>query len=155
MRLLPSEQVFVLVAGEIVWTAHAGDSRAVLSRGGKAVRLTQDHKPELVAEKARVEANGGRVDFQRCWRVICPARNGRPASGLAVSRSFGDLDFKEPARSAGQPACTRMMVNALQHHDACLDAQVHRVRARRDPRASDARGQLCGHGKRWPVGCLV
>ena len=86
-------------AGEVLWAAHAGDSRAVLCRGGQAVRLTQDHKPELSVEKARVEAVGGKVNFQRCWRVICPARNGRPASGLAVSRSFGDLDFKEPSRS--------------------------------------------------------
>lgn len=82
----------------MIWAAHAGDSRAVLCRGGDAVRLTEDHKPELVVEKQRVEANGGRVEMQRCWRVICPAANGRPASGLAVSRSLGDLDFKEPAR---------------------------------------------------------
>ena len=85
-------------AGEVIWAAHAGDCRAVLCRGNDAVRLTEDHKPELVAEKQRVEANGGRVEMQRCWRVICPAANGRPASGLAVSRSLGDLDFKEPAR---------------------------------------------------------
>ena len=64
------------------------------------MRLTEDHKPELLLEKQRVEAAGGRVEMQRCWRVICPAANGRPASGLAVSRSLGDLDFKEPARHA-------------------------------------------------------
>ena len=62
------------------------------------MRLTEDHKPELEREKARIEANGGQVDFQRCWRVICPAQENRKASGLAVSRSLGDLDFKEPLR---------------------------------------------------------
>lgn len=36
------------------------------------------------------------VDFARCWRVIVDPGNGRPASGLAVSRAFGDPDFKEP-----------------------------------------------------------
>ena len=36
------------------------------------------------------------VDFARCWRVIVDPGGGRPASGLAVSRAFGDLDFKEP-----------------------------------------------------------
>ncbi|KAL4434421.1 hypothetical protein ABPG75_000862 [Micractinium tetrahymenae] len=41
-------------------------------------------------------ALGGRVDFARCWRVIVEPGGGRPASGLAVSRSFGDPDFKEP-----------------------------------------------------------
>ncbi len=33
-------------------------------------------------------------------RVICEPRDGRPGSGLAVSRSFGDLDFKQPQRRA-------------------------------------------------------
>lgn len=36
------------------------------------------------------------VDYARCWRVIVDPGDGRPASGLAVSRSFGDPDFKEP-----------------------------------------------------------
>lgn len=85
-------------AGNMLWTGHAGDSRAVLCRDGQAVRLTEDHKPELERERSRVEANGGQVDFQRCWRVICPAQNDRKASGLAMSRSLGDLSFKEPRR---------------------------------------------------------
>eukprot|EP00884_Botryococcus_braunii_P014428 jgi/Botrbrau1/22987/Bobra.0030s0052.2 len=88
----------VLRVGSALFTAHAGDSRAVLCRNRIAIRLTQDHKPNLPKERQRVEAAGGRVDFQRCWRVICEPRNGRPGSGLAVSRSFGDLDFKEPDR---------------------------------------------------------
>lgn len=41
---------------------------------------------------------GGRVEFQRCWRIISEPRRDRPLSGLAVSRSFGDLDFKEPKK---------------------------------------------------------
>ncbi len=65
---------------------HAGDSRAVLCRGGKAVRLTEDHKPNLQPERGRVEAAGGRVEWQGCWRVIAESRPGRPATGLAVSR---------------------------------------------------------------------
>ena len=58
------------VAGSVLWAAHAGDSRAVLARGVRAVRLTEDHKPCLPAERMRVEANGGRVQLgrgQRCW----------------------------------------------------------------------------------------
>ena len=62
-------------------------------------------------------ALGGRVEFQRCWRVVVEPKDGRPGSGLAVSRceeghspcrlhlslpppcrSLGDLDFKEPRR---------------------------------------------------------
>ncbi|GIL65773.1 hypothetical protein Vafri_19462 [Volvox africanus] len=90
--------LLVMRLSDTLYAAHAGDSRAVLSRRGHAVRLTEDHKPHLPAEKARVEAAGGRVDFQRCWRVIVEPREGRLGSGLAVSRSLGDLDFKEPRR---------------------------------------------------------
>lgn len=39
--------------------ANAGDSRAVLSRRGKAMQLSTDHKPQ--AERSRVLAAGGRV----------------------------------------------------------------------------------------------
>jgi len=61
--------------GNILWAAHAGDSRAVMSRNGAALGLTQDHKPDIKFEKARVEENGGRVEFQR-WVLdelaLCP-----------------------------------------------------------------------------------
>lgn len=48
-------------------TANLGDSRAVLCRAGKAMDLTQDHKPDLPAEKQRVEALGGRVAWHGLW----------------------------------------------------------------------------------------
>lgn len=88
----------LLLTGETLWVAHAGDSRAVLCREGAAQRLTEDHKPNLARERVRIEAAGGRILFQRCWRVICESRDERPSVGLAVSRGFGDLDFKEPLR---------------------------------------------------------
>lgn len=92
-----STGVAVVRIGDVLYAAHAGDSRAVLCRrAGAPLRLTEDHKPNLPHERARVEGAGGRVDFARCWRVIVDPGGGRPASGLAVSRSFGDPDFKEP-----------------------------------------------------------
>ena len=84
--------------GEVLYTAHCGDSRAVLCRAGQAVRMTEDHKPNLPAEAARIRQVGGRIEFSKCWRVILEPLGFRPGSGLAVSRSFGDLDFKEPCR---------------------------------------------------------
>jgi serine/threonine protein phosphatase PrpC len=88
--------VVTLRLGDWLYAAHAGDSRAVLCRAGEALRLTEDHKPNVPRERKRVEGIGGRVEFARCWRVIVTPGYGRPASGLAVSRSFGDPDFKEP-----------------------------------------------------------
>ena len=71
-----------------------------------AVVHLADHKPGLEREAQRVKAVGARVEFQRCWRVISTARGIN--TGLAVSRSLGDLDFKEPKmcdkpRHASQP----------------------------------------------------
>mmetsp|Transcript_48810 Transcript_48810/g.156340 ORF Transcript_48810/g.156340 Transcript_48810/m.156340 type:complete len:317 (+) Transcript_48810:291-1241(+) len=88
--------------GGMLYTAHAGDSRAVMCRrGGVAKRLTEDHKPDLEVERARVESVGGRVEFAGCWRVICEPSEDRPGAGLAVARSLGDYDFKHPIPLVG------------------------------------------------------
>eukprot|EP00891_Asterochloris_glomerata_P003379 jgi/Astpho2/3379/Aster-x1143 len=89
--------VAMLRIGQVLHMAHCGDSRAVLA-APEALRLTQDHKPDLPAERERIEAAGGHVELVKCWRVVSPAHNGHPATGLAVSRGLGDLQFKEPVR---------------------------------------------------------
>ena len=55
-------------AGDVLYAAHAGDSRAVLCRGGSALRLTEDHKPNLPAERERVESAGA-----LCSAALCAA----------------------------------------------------------------------------------
>lgn len=45
----------------ILYTANAGDARAVLCRGGKAVRLTYDHKGSDRQEAKRITDAGGFV----------------------------------------------------------------------------------------------
>ncbi|CAE7524585.1 unnamed protein product [Symbiodinium natans] len=68
-------------------TANVGDSRAVLSRGGQSIALSEDHKPENFAEKQRIEAAGGFVSFRSGhWRV-----NG----DLNMSRALGDVEYKD------------------------------------------------------------
>ena len=76
-----------------VWVACSGDSRAVKGSkvGGEVVAmdLSNDHKPDLPEEKARILAAGG---------TVTPAGpDGRPSRmyanghvGLAMSRSIGD-----------------------------------------------------------------
>ncbi|KAL3144636.1 hypothetical protein ABBQ38_001995 [Trebouxia sp. C0009 RCD-2024] len=105
LRMLKEEEtqdgstgLVLLRIGEVLYTAHCGDSRAVLCRAGRAVRMTEDHKPNLPAEAERIRQVGGRIEFSKCWRVVLEPLGLRPGSGLAVSRSFGDLDFKEPCR---------------------------------------------------------
>lgn len=67
----------------ILTLANLGDSRAVLSRKGKPKGVTVDHKPTDDEERARIERYGG--------ILLGGHINGR----LGVSRSIGDLDFKE------------------------------------------------------------
>lgn len=83
-----STALVALLIDDKLITAHAGDSRAVLCRDKKAVRLTEDHKPDRVDELARVEDIGGEVIYRgNCFRVM---------GDLAMSRSFGDLRLKDP-----------------------------------------------------------
>jgi protein phosphatase 1G len=70
--------------------ANGGDSRAVLCRGGRAMDLSQDHKPNLPAERERIARAGGSVQVQHFGPVTQYRVNG----GLNLSRSIGDLNYK-------------------------------------------------------------
>jgi protein phosphatase 1L len=82
--------------------ANLGDSRAVLCRGGLAVAVTEDHKPNRLDEKKRIERSGGLVlQIKGAWRVAAPTNpmkktTRREYQGLAMTRSFGDIHFKQP-----------------------------------------------------------
>ncbi|KAM4808740.1 protein phosphatase Mn(2+)-dependent 1K [Rhinophrynus dorsalis] len=67
--------------------ASVGDSRALLCRKGKPVKLTTDHTPERKEEKQRIKESGGFVAWNSLGQ---PHVNGR----LAMTRSIGDLDLK-------------------------------------------------------------
>ncbi|CAL5405277.1 unnamed protein product [Camellia sinensis] len=57
-----STAVVVVVGGEEeVVVVTCGDSRVVLSRGGVAISLSDDHKPNRPDELERIEGTGGRV----------------------------------------------------------------------------------------------
>jgi len=91
----------------VAYTSHVGDCRAVLCRGGSAIRLTQDHRPDRKDEQQRIKAAGGGV-FQvsgiwRCTTAAGAARATDPRAGfkdgeshlyLSCSRSLGDPDMK-------------------------------------------------------------
>ncbi|KAI9346439.1 phosphatase 2C-like domain-containing protein [Zopfochytrium polystomum] len=66
-----------------IFCGNAGDSRAILSKKGRAVPLSFDHKPVNAGESARIRQAGGFVEF------------GRVNGNLALSRAVGDFEFKQ------------------------------------------------------------
>lgn len=80
------------VAGRSLVVANAGDCRGVLCTGdaSRAVRLSEDHKPNRADEKARIMSAGGDVEFLGCWRV----KSRDHSVLLATSRALGDRHFK-------------------------------------------------------------
>lgn len=67
----------------VLYTANVGDARSVLCRGGKAIRLTYDHKGSDEFESKRITEKGGFL------------LNSRVNGVLAVTRSLGDFSIKE------------------------------------------------------------
>ncbi|KAL3130276.1 hypothetical protein ABBQ38_008108 [Trebouxia sp. C0009 RCD-2024] len=77
----------MLVRKDKVVVANVGDSRAVLSRHGKAVDLSKEHR--LYGSGATVSSESNRVQEAGGW-----IDDGRVCDILAVSRAFGDREFK-------------------------------------------------------------
>lgn len=74
-------------ANRRVTVANVGDSRAVLCRAGKAVDLSEDHKPELASEEQRIRQAGG------CVKMVGPCHR-VDGWGLNLSRALGDFHYK-------------------------------------------------------------
>jgi serine/threonine protein phosphatase PrpC len=72
-----------LMAKGTIYCANAGDSRCVLFTKGTAIALSEDHKPEVESERARIQKAGGYVV------------DGRINGNLNLSRALGDLEYKK------------------------------------------------------------
>lgn len=100
---------------------NAGDSRVLLSRsdgsivdgGGTDKGLTTDHKPSHPVERERIYRCGGTVE---------EAMGGvhRVNGDLAVSRGFGDADYKQTGGPVSPPHARS------QRTDLCLPADLRR-----------------------------
>ncbi|RYE99585.1 MAG: protein serine/threonine phosphatase 2C family protein, partial [Methanobacteriota archaeon] len=84
-RVHPSPVRAPARAGATLTVANAGDSRAVLCRGGTAMDMSVDHKTKRHDERARILAAGGMI------------LRGRVLGRLAVTRALGDLSLKRGA----------------------------------------------------------
>lgn len=92
-----STAAVVLLVDNIVYVAHAGDTRALLCRDKSAFALTSDHTPARESERIRIESRGGEVTRN-------PRGGPMRVNGmLAVSRSFGDVLLKPNAVVTSEP----------------------------------------------------
>ncbi|VVT49463.1 uncharacterized protein SAPINGB_P002282 [Magnusiomyces paraingens] len=103
----------------VLYTANVGDSRIVLCRGGRAFRLSYDHKGSDAVEAARITAAGGLMIANRV--------NGM----LAVTRALGDRYMKSLV--SGSPYTTRTVLGPTDEFiivacdglwDVCTDQQA-------------------------------
>ena len=72
----------VLITPDTIFCSNAGDSRAILNNKSIAVALSEDHKPMDKIELDRITKAGHSVFMNRVDGT------------LALSRAFGDLEFK-------------------------------------------------------------
>ncbi|KAG7037666.1 putative protein phosphatase 2C 59 [Cucurbita argyrosperma subsp. argyrosperma] len=103
-----------ILVGDRLLVANVGDSRAVICRGGTAIAVSRDHKPDQTDERRRIEDAGGFVmwagevitsfsmTLKKEWLFVSfysleVARAGtwRVGGVLAVSRAFGDRLLKQ------------------------------------------------------------
>ncbi|XVE58397.1 hypothetical protein DITRI_Ditri04bG0166400 [Diplodiscus trichospermus] len=75
-----------VLVGNHLFVANVGDSRTIISKAGKAIPLSEDHKPNRSDERKRIENAGGVVMWAGTWRV---------GGVLAMSRAFGNRMLKQ------------------------------------------------------------
>ena len=123
----------MLIKGNEMITANVGDSEIVLCRGGKPLVLSTAHNMmKNTAEEQRVKDAGG---------VVFRSRLGHPyinpqLISIAVTRSIGDITFKDTDFTAGRPSGIVWMYVvdramciqcALQYTRAHEGVKVHQV----------------------------
>lgn len=82
----------------ILYTANVGDARIILCRGGKALRLSYDHKGSDENEGKRIASAGGLI------------LNNRVNGVLAVTRALGDAYMKDLV--TGHPYTTETVIQS-------------------------------------------
>jgi len=94
-----STALCVAVEGNELIVANCGDCRAILCQAGQTVALTRDHRPTDDIEQQRIINQGGTVI------------GGRLQGQLAVSRAFGNYEFKELEILSSEPEIHHVSLN--------------------------------------------
>lgn len=76
-----------LLLGKRLYCANVGDSRTMICRNFQPIVMSEDHRPTREDESKRIREAGGFVI------------NNRVMGELAVSRAFGDVEFKKGIQS--------------------------------------------------------
>lgn len=107
-----STAVVALIINEsMLYVANTGDSRCVLSKKNKALKpLSFDHKPQHIGELIRINDDGGTVSL------------GRVGGVLALSRAFGDFQFKSNVKFSSSAVSS--MVNSHKKYIPPEESQV-------------------------------
>ena len=100
-----------LVLGSVLHVAHAGDSRAVLARSGRALQLTRDHKPSSEAERERIHAADPSAQV---------SSDGYMYGELGVSRGMGSAHIKADATKSAYTATPEVRSIQLEESDDFL-----------------------------------
>jgi len=87
-----------LESNELI-VANCGDCRAILCQAGQTIALTRDHRPTDETEQQRIVNQGGTVI------------GGRLQGQLAVSRAFGNYEFKESQILSSEPEVHHVSLN--------------------------------------------
>jgi serine/threonine protein phosphatase PrpC len=75
--------IYINDVSKKIYVVNAGDSRCTMGKGGKAVEMSIDHKPESQIEIDRIEKAGSIIT------------DGRVDGNLNLTRSLGDLKYKQ------------------------------------------------------------
>ncbi|CCE79695.1 Piso0_001779 [Millerozyma farinosa CBS 7064] len=98
--------VATIIDKRYILVANTGDSRCAMSmEGGAPKTVSFDHKPSNMGERVRIENGGGYVV------------GGRVNEILALSRAFGDAQFKIPFVNANNNPNVYMNSYISQHKD--------------------------------------
>lgn len=115
----------VIINSEMLYVANTGDSRCVLSTKGRGVKtLSYDHKPQHIGELVRINDDGGTVSL------------GRVGGVLALSRAFGDFQFKSSVSytNSARASATQRYLAPAQESQVTVEPDVipHRISYDRD-----------------------
>ncbi|KAL0330158.1 UNVERIFIED_CONTAM: putative protein phosphatase 2C 59 [Sesamum radiatum] len=93
-----------ILVGDRLLVANVGDSRAVICRGGNAIAVSRDHKPDQTDERQRIEDAGGFCDVGRLLKQYVVAD---PEIQEAVAMTKPIEDPEEAAKRLMQEAYQR------------------------------------------------